>query len=114
MFKNVLFDDLRYSLLYLSRKATDKCPLDEWKNYAFSLIKFKRIYEQYGKPPPDEVSILSSIHFNARQDMELKEKHKNIPSKYRVILDNMDELKIPFKATMLVEKIQETYHHKQK
>ncbi|MEE9338296.1 MAG: hypothetical protein V3U87_09465 [Methylococcaceae bacterium] len=113
-FKDILFDDLRFSLLYLSRKATDNCSLEEWKNYAFALIKLKRVYEQYEKTPPDQVSNLVTIHFNARQDMELESKYKNIPSKYRTILDNIDELKTPFRVTKLVEQIEKMHYPKHK
>ncbi len=114
MFKDVLFDDLRFSLLYLSRKAEDNCSLKEWKNYAYALTKLKTVYDQYEKNPPDQVSNLVTIHFNARQDMELESKYKNIPSKYRTILDNIEELKTPFRVTKLVEQIEKMYYSKHK
>ena len=106
LFKDILFDDLKYSLLHLSRKAFDQCLINETKNYSYSLSKVKGVYKHYGKTPPDEVNILDVIHFSDWQDMELEAKHRHIPSRYRVILDDMEDLKTPFEATVLVDQIQ--------
>ncbi|MCF6202637.1 MAG: hypothetical protein L3J59_03070 [Methylococcaceae bacterium] len=46
--------------------------------------------------------------------MELESKYKNIPSKYRTILDNIEELKTPFRVTKLVEQIEKMYYPKHK
>ena len=109
LFKDISFEGLRYSLLYLSRKAMDKCSLVAWKNYSYTLSKVKSVYEHYGKTPPDEVNLSSTIHFNTWQNMELEAKHKKIPAQYRVALDAMDALKTPFKATVLVDRIEKDY-----
>ncbi len=110
LFKDILFDDLKFSLLHLSRKAFDQCLINETKNYSYSLSKAKGVYEHYGITPPDEVNVLDVIHFSDWQNMEIEAKHKKIPAQYRVVLDAMDALKTPFEVTVLVDRIDKKYN----
>ncbi len=107
-------DDLSHALVYLSRKAQERCEKAELQNYFFTLSKGKAIYDHYGKAPPKEVHLLNAVHYSTWRHLELGVRFNSIPSKYRLMLEEMEELKSPFMSLNLSDKIEKKYFSKRK
>ena len=107
-------DDLSHALVYLSIKAQEKCEKAELQNYFFTLSKAKAIYDHYGKTPPKEAHLLNTVHYSTWRDLELGVRFNNTPSKYRVALEEMKELKLPFMPLNLIDEIEKKYFQKTK